>query len=57
MLFGEIIAHHADQIDGGKEARAEGGVARRPAEQVGMLRHGGFDSIERDGTNNEDGHG
>ena len=56
FAFGKIIADHADEFDRRKKTRAERGVGSGAAELIGVFFHGGFDGIERDGTNDENGH-
>ena len=55
--FGKIVAHHADQLDRRKKTRAHRGVGSGTAELIGVFLDRCFDGIERDGTNNENGHG
>ncbi len=56
FALGKVIAHHADQIYRGKEAGTESGVGSRTAEQIGMLFDWCFDRVERNGTDDEEGH-
>jgi len=56
VLGREIVANDPDQVDRAEKAGRNGGIRRRTAEQLVMLRRGGLDVIERDGANDEYGH-
>ena len=53
---GKIVPDHSNQIHRPEKAGRHGGIRGRPAEQLVVLRGGGLDVIERDGTDNEDRH-
>ena len=53
---GKIIADYSDEIDRRKKTRADRGVGSGAAEQIGVFLDRGLDGIERNGTNNENGH-
>jgi hypothetical protein len=52
----EILADHADELDGGKEARGHGGVAGRAAEEARVMGLGCFDGIQSRGADNKNTH-
>ncbi len=54
--FGKIVTHDSDQLDRCKKTRADRGVGSGTAELIGVFLDRCFDGIERDGTNNENGH-
>ena len=53
----EVVAHDSHEIDRGKVTGGDGGVGRGAAEKIETFLDGSFDVVERDGTNNENGHG
>ncbi len=52
----EVVTDNTDHIHRGEKARADRRVGSRAAEEIGVFFDGGFDGIERDGANDEDGH-
>ncbi len=52
----EVVADDADHVHRREKARTDRRVRSGAAEEIGVLFHRSFDGIERDGTNDEDGH-
>ena len=52
VRFREILADDAHEVDAGEEARADGGIGSRAAEQIGVFGEGCFDGIKTNGTYN-----
>ena len=57
MVGWKIFADDGHEIDRGKVTGGDGGVGRGAAEKIETFLDGSFDVVERDGTNNENGHG
>ncbi len=53
---GKIVTHHADQLDRRKKTRTHRGVGSGTAKLIGVFLDRCLDGIERDGTNDENGH-
>ena len=56
VLFGKIFSHDANKFDGAEIRCGDGPVGGRAAEEVFVLGELGFDIIQRDGSNNKNGH-
>ena len=52
----EVVTYDADEPDRREKTCAERRITCRAAQQIGMLFDWSFDSVECDGTNNENGH-
>jgi len=57
VVSGEVVTDDGHEINRGKVTGGDGGVGRRAAEKIETFLDGSFDVVERDGTNNENGHG
>ena len=53
----KIFADDGHEIDRREVTGGDGGVGSRAAEKIETFLDGSFDVVERDGTNNENGHG
>ena len=53
VTFRKIFTHYADELHWTEETCGHGRMTGRPPQQLGVLRRGSFDRIQRRGTNNQ----